>query len=555
VKRYVQYLLTLGLFIVFSGAQANAMSETLVISHVQAGAASGQPAAAMQELVSLYNNTNTDIDISGWCLSNISKPLQSFACVTPDSVNQKLYLTAHSYAVIASDYFSIQNGNYQADVIFPTTNNSSGSIAAGNELLTLKNAHGEVIDTVSWSTAALAPTGGYVLLRHMSTDSLTMIDSDSMNDFSKIQGITLPPSGAYEVIFDACANINDVQDAVPSGFLVDENGNCLQDVCLNLEGLQTIIPEEYKVRESGTCVFDYVGLQITELLPNASGSDDGHEFIELYNPTDRTAYLMNYSLKIGSKTYMFPAALKIEPGQYMAFYNNEMLFTLTNTTGGAILLTDDGAIVSETATYSAAEDDMAWAMIDGVWQFTNQVTFAAPNLASVIVSETEEPEAEPTLPPCAANQYRHPDTHRCRLLVTTTSVVAACKDGQYRSEETNRCRTIALAGGTLTPCGEQQYRSEETNRCRNIVTTATILNPCKDNQYRSEETNRCRTIATTNVPAAAFAIEPIADTNQTFVGWGILGGIIALALGYAVWEWRREMASMLRTIGSFFPRR
>lgn len=555
MKRSVQYLLTLGLFIFISTARADAVSNDIVISHVQAGAASSQAASAMQEFVIVYNNSDHDVDVTNWCLSNVSKPLVSFACITAGTANQKLYLAVHTYLVVASDHFSMQHNNYPADVIFPTTNNSSGSIAAGVDTITLKNGQGSIVDTVSWSTSAFSPTGGFVLQRHIAADLVTMIDTDNTsNDFSKMQGIILPASGIYEVVIDACSNIADIQDTVPVGFLKDVDGSCYQDSCANLDGLQKTMPEEYVRTNINDCTFDYVRLQITELLANAAGGDDGHEFIELYNPTDRVAFLINYALRIGDKTYTFPSGLKMNPGQYMAFYNNEIAFTLVNTTSNAALLSDDGALISQSDTYDTPRDDMSWALIGDVWQYTNQLTFASANIASIIDVEDEEVESAVDLPPCATNQYRHPETHRCRLLVALAPAVAACKDGQYRSEETNRCRTIALAGGTLTPCKDGQYRSEETNHCRNLATTASTLVPCKDNQYRSEETNRCRIIAATSVPAAAFAIEPIADSGKTFVGWYVLGGVGIVALSYGAWEWRREVMLIVRRCASFFTR-
>ncbi len=531
---------------------AQATSSSLVITHVQAGAASGEVLAATQEFVSVYNNTARDIEVTNWCLSNKSNTI--FACLKPTVVNQALYLTAHSYMTIASDNFSLQHNNYAADIIFPTTNNTSGSITGGSDTISLKDALGNTIDIANWTTSL---AGGSMLQRNKTADAMTMVDTDTIADFSKVQGVTLPVSGIYEVLtlVDECANIDGIQENLPVDFLKNADGTCYQDTCLNLDGLQITIPEEYVRRGTSDCMFDFVALQITEILPNAGGSDIGHEFIELYNPTDRIASLSNYLLSVGEKTYDFPADATINPGQYKVFYNNEIAFTLLNTRSTVALLGDDGSIINQVATYDSPKDDMAWALISGEWQYTNQPTVAAPNLASMLVVPEEIIEPAQVQQPCAANQYRHPETNRCRLLVVQTAAVTACKDGQYRSEETNRCRSIALAGGTLTPCGDNQYRSEETNRCRNLVTTASTSVPCKDNQYRSEETNRCRTIAATTIPAAAFAIEPITETGKAFTGWWALGGIGVLAVGYGAWEWRREILSATRSLGAFFSRR
>jgi hypothetical protein len=60
------------------------------------------------------------------------------------------------------------------------------------------------------------------------------------------------------------------------------------DECPNLAGIQTTLPYGYKIN-GNDCDLDLLPLQLTEILPNATGSDSGHEYIEIYNPTDRTA--------------------------------------------------------------------------------------------------------------------------------------------------------------------------------------------------------------------------------------------------------------------------
>lgn len=526
-------------------AHASAVSSSLVIYQVQAGATSGEVGASSQEFVTIYNNGTIDVNVTNWCVTN--KDGKAFACLAPKVANQTLYIPSHGYMTIVSEAFSASHTNYQADINYPI---ASGVITGSSDTVSLIDDRVNVVDAVSWTTSL---TGGTALQRRFSQDAAVMVDTDQAADFTKVQGVILPASTVYEVltIIDECQNMAGLQDIVPAGYMKNEAGECILDLCLNLDGLQVVIPDEYLRSEVSDCKFDYAQLQITELLPNAGGSDIGHEYIEIYNPENRDAFLINYLLSIGGKTYTFPASLKLAPGQYMAFYNTEMTFTFANTTSHASLLGDDGSLINKSDAYDNPKDDISWALIDGVWQYTNQMTFAAINVASILdIDETKDSG----LQRCAANQYRHPETNRCRLVVTLASAATACKDGQYRSEETNRCRTIALTGGTLTPCKDSQYRSEETNRCRNLATLATALTPCKDDQYRSEETNRCRNIVATSAPQAAFAVEPIADTGSAFVGWYALGGVGALTLGYGAWEWRREVLLAWYRLASFFTK-
>jgi hypothetical protein len=69
-----------------------------------------------------------------------------------------------------------------------------------------------------------------------------------------------------------------------------------------------------------------------------------------------------------------------------------------------------------------------------------------------------------------------------------------------------------------------------------------MLTPCKPDQERNPETNRCRnkTVAA-NAATAPFPVEPVDQSGADFVGWWVLGGIGALAVGYGIWEWRQEL--------------
>ena len=548
--QFVRYIIVVGLASICMGMPAHAASSTVVIAQIQAGAVSTETAAATQEFISLYNNSTQDIDVTGWCLMN-SKTSLAFACVAPTTGGQRLFLASHTYMVIASDSFAARHTGIVPDIIYPTTNASSGSLTGSGDTVTLKDVSGAPIDSFAWTTNL---TGGTVYQRVAASDLVSLIDTDMPADFVKLQGVVVPASGIYEIvtIVDQCRNLDAVQTTIPAGHFQDSEGNCFQDACVNLDGPQLAVPEEYVDRGSGECVYDYAALTITELLPNVAGADTGHEFIELHKPTARIVSLGNYQLKVGTKVYDFPAGSSMSPGEYKVFYNSDIDFTLTNTTVNVLLLGDDGSVIDQPDPYDGPSEDAAWALIDGVWQYTNQPTPAAENLVSIIEVRVDEETVPKQLAPCAANQYRSPETNRCRLIVTATATLTPCKDGQYRSEETNRCRTIALAGGTLTPCREDQYRSEETNRCRNFATAVKALTPCKDNQYRSEETNRCRTIAATTPPPTAFAVEPIKDTGKVFVGWWALGGVMTLAAGYGVWEWRREITSGVRKLATFF---
>ena len=47
-------------------------------------------------------------------------------------------------------------------------------------------------------------------------------------------------------------------------------------------------------------------------------------------------------------------------------------------------------------------------------------------------------------------------------------------------------------------------------------------------------------------PDAAFAVEPIKDSVDVFVGWWALGGVLAAGAAYGAWEWREEVSQIIR---------
>jgi hypothetical protein len=373
----------------------------------------------------------------------------------------------------------------------------------------------------------------------------------------------VPPSGyglneiGYCVI-DVCLNIGGLQVALPAGMDFDEKGNCTQhDECANFPGLQAVIPPGL-IKDGDNCKLDVLPLQITELLPNATGNDDGNEFIELYNPNDSDVYLTNYALIIeaAEKILSFPNGAMIKAGQYMAFSNDDIKFTLLNSTGSVQLVVIDGNVIGDSVAYENPKEGLSWALIDGVWQYTNRPTPGLVNLPSIIIGSNEieadtQPITESDLKPCAANQYRSSETNRCRLIATSGSTLTPCKDGQYRSEETNRCRNIADDANYLTPCGEGEERNPDTNRCRSIGAAAVLgtsdLKPCTANQERNPETNRCRNIVSP-MPQADYAPKQVSQSENNYILWWSLAGVGLVATIYGIWEWRTDLVKILKKI-------
>lgn len=128
---------------------------------------------------------------------------------------------------------------------------------------------------------------------------------------------------------------------------------------------------------------------LNEILPNPASpqTDADDEFIEIYNPNDKTFDLSGFKLQTKSSTsktkhtYTFPSGTKIEAKQFAAYPSSELTISLNNSGAQVWLLEPSGTTISQTDSYVKAKDGLAWALAKGKWYWTVAVT---PNAANII---------------------------------------------------------------------------------------------------------------------------------------------------------------------------
>ena len=527
-----------------SNNSVSALSPVISIAQL-GGYGSG---TSQQEIFQIYNNSTNDIDITNWCLESGES---SLACFVPPNLNTKLILGSKQAILIGSSQFHTAYPLVNLDYIY-----SASNIPGTNGNLRIIDSSSAVIDQLGWGSGAGEGTsiqgnlaGGKAYLRISNDSDITLQDTNN-NTADFIVG-DLPQSligdGVYEqeVIADACPNIDGLQVEIPIGFMKNTDGECYEDVCDNIAGLQVTLPNGY-YKNGIDC--NTITLYLSELLPNSSGVDTGKEFIEIYNPTQYTTHLSAYKLQFGSKTVSLPD-MEIAPLNYVALSDLQTEITLTNASGTLKLFGPDSTQI-DTATYQDARDDESWALIDNIWQYTDN---PSPNLANIpmtaVVSEGETTD-DSVAAICPAGKYRNPLTGRCKKY-ETDSTPTPCNPDQKRNPETGRCRSIFANTSSLTPCKPGQERNPETNRCRSIVSAASkTLTPCKPGQERNPATNRCRK-SVENAKLDSIKDSPALMKSDGF-GWLLAGGAMASLGGYGVWEWRREITSGLQKIASIF---
>ncbi|MEO5691426.1 MAG: lamin tail domain-containing protein [Candidatus Saccharimonadales bacterium] len=583
--------------VIYSPVDAAATSE-IVITHIQTGGVGSGTAG--QEFVAIANASTQDINVSGWCIKYSDYTYSTFSdlyCfnVAPDS--DEVHIAAKSHAVIISHTYPTPLTN-----VTGLFTNTSSSLSSTRGHIVLRNALNEPVDIVAWDNkaaappvkpetlAAPAPAGGSMLTRIVLGDTYTDTDNNSL-DF-KVNNSVLPTAAPlidYSIptqVIDLCGTIDGIQEILPVGYDFDEAGNCeyesfdlckniiriqlvvpentmqyegncldlVLDVCKNIDGFQLDIPTNYRVLEDNLCklILPKSSIFINEVLPNANGVDTGKEFIELYNSGEVAADLSDYYLLVGKqleKRIQLPTHT-LGVGGYVAFTDEELGFTLLNTTTNIRIVYYDGSLVNEMIPYENPGDDISWSRIDGIWQYTNNPTPKQHNKSATEVLSTQTEIAGVIA--CPAGKYRNPLTNRCRNIEEDVSVLGSCDGDEYRNPETNRCRKISTAASSLAPCESGYERNEETNRCRKIV-QETSLTPCAEGYERNPETNRCRKALSNEVLASA--VEEVADPQNQMNMYPLLTAAAAGGFAYGVYEWRVEARAILRRMLDYFQKK
>ncbi len=444
----------------------------IIFTYVQAAG----PTGARDEAIVLFNQSAEAIDITNWCITN--KQSNDFFCFSPNGSYVTQEIPAGGHIVLVSRAYSERIGEAAtADkFIFEPVHATNGSITGSADTLSLKDRHKTIITQYAW--AAVVPTGrAFQRISTGQQGSTTYAASGLAEDWSIV---------AYPVQLPQNAVIEIETEETPEA-PVDEGS----------------LPALYHPI-------------ITEVSPNPKGPDANNEFIELFNPHRHAVLLDGYTLAVTGKQYAFPPGILLEPGEYKAFTNVDIAFRLINTTATVQLFYGTQPL-NDSIEYHAPKEGDSWALLDDAWAYTTISSPAAKNSASPMeVSPVAKarPVAVPTLKPCAAHQYRSPETNRCRSVEAQAAKVA-CKAGQTRNPETGRCRAVA-AVNTRVPCKEGQERNAETNRCRTIEKMS-------------------------KAPHALSKVTQQQGAGPSWYVWLAIIGLILAVVGYGVWEWRYEL--------------
>jgi hypothetical protein len=474
----------------------------LMINEVQTGGMTTQHTEdGRMEFIELYNPSVSTLDITNWQVEYLSAahvgstaPTRVLAHLSGTLSRQGLLLLSFP------DYLPQATGYFEGAIP-----GSSGFLAkSGGHIRIVDNA-GQTVDLLTWGTGvaiddwARVPEipAGQSINRVMPHDVAYVTGREYWPPTSTLT----PQTGTYSPLFPP--PISDPQPPV---------------ICS--------------------------GIVLSEIMPNAQGSDAGHEFIEIYNPTTAAIRLAGCTLRLGTEGPVFemPDEL-LDAGAYRAFFDSETNIVLPNSTAQPLILTT--AAGQETILYpNDMKEDTSWAQVADVWQVTTAVTPAVVNEAAPLPPPVQHGTEVRASTPCPPGKERNTETNRCRATESVSAPTTACKAGQERNPATNRCRNVVqLASNGPAPCKAGQERNTETNRCRAVLAAETSKT-CAAGQERNPATNRCRKVVPpTKSIASVHDVSAGGPAANDYKWW--LGGMLLLGIaGYAIYEWRHDVVNI-----------
>ncbi len=323
---------------------------------------------------------------------------------------------------------------------------------------------------------------------------------------------------------DLCPATPEIDTTIPSGYVLDGLGVCVQETPIQQE----------------ECL-----IEISEL--SAQPNYNGSEYLEFINTSNVTANLSLCKIKINTGAEKSLANVQLAPGsRYVYAVTNG---TIKNSAGEIILVHSNNQelFYAYPATVNSQVVNYENGSLTGFISemptpgTINETMYTSEEEATTGASGSED------LGSCGSGKYRNPETNRCKSIESADSTLAQCASDQERNPVTNRCRKVTLASATLVPCNADQERNPETNRCRKIGTTTTDLKPCDSGQERNQETNRCRKIANT---ATSSSLDSTAASVPSSFKYKIPLIILLTTtlIGYGMYEYRTDIKNYLNKV-------
>lgn len=204
---------------------------------------------------------------------------------------------------------------------------------------------------------------------------------------------------------------------------------------------------------------------VNELLanPGAPLTDANDEFIELYNPNDKSFDLTGFELEVGLTTkysWKFPAGTMLAGKSFTTYTSGQTSLSLSNTAGQVRLLDPFGNVISSSEEYGSVKEDQAWARANNEWYSTVQPT---PGRANIISAGAANKPKASTKTTSAVKGIKN-------LATTTPGSAEADTANVAAAPEVAKLHPSALASVAVLAVGygAYEYKQDITNRLRKL---------------------------------------------------------------------------------------
>lgn len=358
--------------------------------------------SANQEFIELYNTTDTDIFLGDgttvgehWKIqfygsSFMKDGVPAWSATPANTIVLKGIVPAHGYTVFSTVGYMPGSSEIPANNNFGTANSNFMADSGGGMRLVYVSGSttpkSDVHDQIAWMDPAKKPTG-VVLPAPAKTLSQQRHPNDKDTYFSDTDEL-IPFAGESEISPLEAWTPPEVVE-LPEEPVVPAEQDPATDESHHNVGLTPPV--------------------ITELLPNpaAPAKDETDEYIELYNPNNSAFNLTGYSLQAGLSTlkeFTFTEDELVPAESYRTFLVTETRLSLTNTGSQVRLSAPDGTELDKTDPYTAAEEGAAWALVQGIWQWSTTPTAGQENVLTALAAGTTAKAASKAAPKTAAKK-------------------------------------------------------------------------------------------------------------------------------------------------------
>lgn len=415
---------------------------------------SGSNISSSDEWIELYNNTDSNIDLSNWQITYLKNGVETLMLTIPTGIipshgyylisnNAKDHIFSKGESVINVDpdliessltlsntnlLLKLYNGSYLNSDIMDHANDGTSPFAGNNDTkISMERvypiAKGELAE--SWKNATVKenldnnatdianphnsgrpsikqPTDdlkAYLTYNNHTTIKFTtkVDDPDGLSD---IKEVTIDLSNLGQ------ANIQKLFDDGTNGDSMIGDGIYSLDYTLLLNdptkqiGIKDIVIKAIDSKGLVALITQKINLFqlsndliINEILPYPS-TNTNDEFIELYNRSQNPINLLNWQIddmaNAGSSPYLINSQLIIQPNSYIVFNKSTIGIILNNDKDQVRLIDPNGQEKSVVHYYLVPESGWAYNFNNNGWYWTNN---SSKNLANNPKDNTIQPTA------------------------------------------------------------------------------------------------------------------------------------------------------------------